>query len=112
VASYTSVPPNSVEQLKAAIDKKPVSVAFAAGTSSFQMYTSGIYDDKECARWGVDSVMTAVGYGKTASGDEYYIVRNNWSAQWGDNGYIKIAAQEGPGICGIQTRSYYPETSS
>jgi C1A family cysteine protease len=52
----------------------------------------------------LDHAITAVGYGfDSASGLNYYIVRNSWGANWGDQGYIKIAAIEGGlGICGIQ----------
>jgi len=32
-------------------------------------------------------------------------------AVWGDEGYIKIAAVEGEGICGIQMKSFYPATN-
>jgi len=57
-----------------------------------------------------DHAITAVGYGHE-DGQEYYIVRNSWGASWGDDGYIKIAA-EGPGrgVCGIQMAPVYPDT--
>lgn len=45
------------------------------------MYTSGIFDDKNCDKDNVDQALTAVGYGTdTTSGLDYYIVRNNWGA--------------------------------
>jgi len=31
------------------------------------------------------------------------IVRNSWGTKWGEDGYIRIAAGVGKGICGIQT---------
>merc|ERR1712146_571809 len=43
---YTNVPANSVEQLKAAIDKQPVAVTIEADKTVFQQYTSGILDSK------------------------------------------------------------------
>ena len=110
VASYINVPAQSVEQLKAAIDKAPVSVTIEADKTVFQQYTSGIMDSKLCGT-NLDHAVAAVGYG-TEGGQEYYIVRNSWGASWGDQGYIKIAAVEGAGICGIQMESLYPSTTA
>jgi C1A family cysteine protease len=49
----------------------------------------------------IDHGVTAVGYGKTESGVEFYIVRNSWGANWGELGYIRLGIQEGAGVCGI-----------
>jgi C1A family cysteine protease len=60
-------------------------------------------DSAACGTY-LDHAITAVGYGyDSASGLIYYIVRNSWGVNWGDQGYIKIAAIENSaGICGIQ----------
>lgn len=79
-----------------------------ADTRVFQMYTGGILDSTACGTY-LDHAITAVGYG-SENGKEYYIVRNSWGASWGDQGYIKIAAVEGAGICGIQQVSVWPTT--
>jgi hypothetical protein len=72
------------------------------------MYTGGVMDSAECGT-NLDHAVAAVGYGTDSeSGKDYYIVRNSWGASWGDSGYIKIAAEEGKGICGIQMQSVYP----
>jgi C1A family cysteine protease len=110
IKTYTNVPANSVEQLKAAIDKQPVAVTIEADKTVFQQYTSGVMDSKACGT-SLDHAVAAVGYG-TEGGQDYYIVRNSWGASWGDAGYIKIAAVEGKGICGIQMQSLYPEASN
>lgn len=108
VKSIASVTPRSVSQLKAAIAKGPTSVTVEADRSVFQMYTGGILDSTACGT-SLDHAITAVGYGSD-SGKEYYIVRNSWGASWGDHGYIKIAAVDGVGICGIQQTSVWPTT--
>ena len=104
--SYETVSPNIVSQLKAAIDNGVVSVTVEADQMVFQQYHSGVMDSTKCGT-NLDHAIAAVGYG-TEGGQEYYIVRNSWSAGWGDNGYIKIAAVEGRGICGIQMENSYP----
>lgn len=104
VTGYKNVPSNSVAQLKAAINKQPVSVTIEADKTCFQNYHSGIMNSQQCGT-NLDHAVAAVGYG-----DGYYIVRNSWGSRWGDNGYIKIATVEGKGICGIQMDSLYPST--
>jgi C1A family cysteine protease len=96
----------------AAIAKQPVSVTVEADTAVFQQYTSGILNSAACGTQ-LDHAITAVGYGTdSASGQNYYIVRNSWGASWGNQGYINIAAVEGTvGICGIQQTSVYPSTN-
>lgn len=103
------VTPNSVSQLKAAIAQAPVSVTIEADQTVFQMYSGGIFDDASCGT-SLDHAVTAVGYG-SEDGQEYYIVRNSWGASWGDAGYIKMAAVDGEGICGIQMESVWASTN-
>lgn len=73
----------------------------------FQFYSGGILNSKSCGT-NLDHGVLAVGYGKQGT-QEYYIVKNSWGPGWGDNGYIKIAAVDGEGICGIQMDAVYPE---
>ena len=109
VQSYQNVQANSVAQLKAAITAGPTSVTIEADTFVFQGYTTGVLNSAACGT-NLDHAVTAVGYG-TESGQDYYLVRNSWGASWGEAGYIKIAAVEGAGICGIQMQSLYPATN-
>lgn len=54
--------------------------------------------------------MLIVGYGKDGN-KLYWIVKNSWGEDWGDNGYIKIArddSEKTPGICGIKKSASYP----
>lgn len=68
-------------------------------------YSGGIISDATCGT-KINHGVLAVGYGYE-NGMEYYLVKNSWGTQWGDNGYVKIAIVEGEGICGIQS---YPVT--
>jgi C1A family cysteine protease len=103
VSKINDVAPDSVSQLKAAIAKGPTSVTVEADQIAFQHYQQGILDADSCGT-NLDHAVTAVGYGEE-NGQEFYIVRNSWGADWGEDGYIRIAAkpgQDGKGICGIQ----------
>jgi C1A family cysteine protease len=109
VAQIHDVQPESTDQLKAAIAQGPTSVTVEADTLVFQFYQSGIFDSDKCGT-NLDHAITAVGYG-SEDGQDYYIVRNSWGAVWGEQGYIRIAAKEGKGVCGIQQISLWPTTN-
>lgn len=109
VKSYVRVPKDSVAQLKAAVDKQPTCVSVDASDYTFSTYKSGIMNSKKCGH-NLDHAVTAVGYGKEGK-DEYLIVRNSWTASWGEKGYFRIAINEdGKGICGILMDSARPTT--
>ena len=48
------------------------------------------------------------GYGVTSNGDEYYMVKNSWGDDWGEDGYVRMARNR-HNICGIADNVYYPE---
>jgi cathepsin L len=104
VKSYNKVPPNSVDQMKAALAKQPVSVAIEADQSAFQYYDGGVIT-KGCGQ-ELDHGVLAVGYG-TEGGIEYFLVKNSWGEWWGDQGYVKIAATA-DNVCGILSDASYP----
>jgi KDEL-tailed cysteine endopeptidase len=93
----------------AAIAAQPVTVTIEADTSVFQGYTTGVLNSAACGT-SLDHAVAAVGYG-TEAGQDYYIVRNSWGTVWGEAGYIKIAAVEGAGICGIQMNALYASSA-
>jgi C1A family cysteine protease len=107
VSKVNTVQSHSASQLLAAISQGPVSVTVEADKMAFQGYTGGILNSAACGTQ-LDHAITAVGYGNK-NGQSYYIVRNSWGPNWGDQGYIMIAAVEGTaGICGIQQTSVWP----
>lgn len=97
----------TIAAIKAAIAQQPVSVAIQADTSVFQTYTSGVITSAECGT-NIDHAVAAVGYGTDPVAGDYYLVRNSWNTTWGDQGYVKIGAAEGLGICGINQYVAYP----
>ena len=91
----------NVKALTSAIAKGPTCVAVDADNNYFQGYTGGILNN--CGKSAnLDHAITAVGYG-TENGVTYAIVRNSWTASWGEQGYIRMAlnAQGSQGVCGI-----------
>jgi len=69
-----------------------------------QTYSGGIIDktSRECPSSGINHLATLVGYGHdSATGKDYWIVKNSWGKSWGESGYFRI--KRGSGTCGINT---------
>jgi cathepsin L len=110
--SFVDIPAGNETALQEALALQgPVAVAIDAGQSSFQFYTSGVYSDPQCSSENLDHGVLAVGFGVASDPvkgqQEYYIVKNSWSASWGDKGYIKMARNK-KNMCGISTAASYP----
>lgn len=63
-------------------------------------YRIGIYNDPKCSSEYVNHAMLLIGYTKNA-----WILKNWWTEEWGDNGYIYIA--RGSNKCAIANYAAY-----
>ena len=75
-------------------------LAIALNANPLQTYSGGILDktSSQCPVSGINHAVTLVGYG-AESGVDYWIVKNSWGANWGENGYFRIL--RGTNECGI-----------
>ena len=77
-------------------------LAVALNANPLQTYSSGILDKTaaQCPTSGLNHAVTMVGYGTdSASGKDYWLVKNSWGKSWGESGYFRI--RRGNGTCGI-----------
>jgi len=80
-----------------ALRSMPLSICCDA--EPWQYYTGGILTAAQCGL-SIDHAIQLVGFSPNSGG--YWIVRNSWGADWGENGYIYL--QYGHNTCGITSR--------
>lgn len=110
ITGYQDITSNNEKALKRVVSQQPVSVAIQANTRSFQMYSNGIYSDLTCGNQ-LDHGVLIVGYGYDLLYNmDYWIVKNSWGPNWGENGYIRMQRniQDSTGICGIAMQPTIP----
>ncbi|XP_071325532.1 cathepsin K-like [Trachinotus anak] len=108
VKGFETIPEGDECALAQALyDVGPLSVTMDTNSEKFWLYKSGVYYNPENKKNHLDHAMLLVGYGETAEGEKYWIVKNSYGANWGDNGYIRIA-RDRDNHCGIASEASYP----
>jgi len=99
VVGFMDVSTEEELSLAEAVAQQPVSVAIEADRSAFQLYKSGVFQQRCGTK--LDHGVLAVGYG-TDGGVDYWKVKNSWGVSWGEQGYIRLVrGKSTAGECGI-----------
>jgi len=103
---FERLPENKLAPLlKAVATQGPVAVSVDAG--EWSMYQNGIFDScKQDAT--INHAVLLVGYGTDKKlGKDYFLIRNSWGPDWGENGFIRLqrhSSDEGSaGYCGTDS---------
>jgi C1A family cysteine protease len=110
LSNYSDIKSNDEKLLKRIVYHQPVSVAIQANKRSFQLYKKGIYSDLQCGT-ELDHGVLLVGYGYDNNYNmKYWIIKNSWGSEWGENGYIRILRDidDQRGLCGIAMQPSIP----
>jgi len=102
VDNFVRLPENKASHLMHAVATKGPVVVSIDGNGLFN-YEGGVYSG--CARdTVVNHAVLAIGYGhEPASRKDYWLVRNSWGQDWGENGFVRIERHmsEADPYCGI-----------
>ncbi|KAI0507690.1 hypothetical protein KFK09_013818 [Dendrobium nobile] len=107
VIDSVNITTGAEDELKQAVGLvRPVSIAFEV-VRGFGLYKKGVYKSDKCGSspMDVNHAVLAVGYG-VEGGVPYWIIKNSWGKDWGDNGFFKM--ELGKNMCGIATCASYP----
>lgn len=86
------------ELLKEVVAMKGAAVTSVSAYGPMQEYSGGIFSG--CTSKETDHAVTVVGYGTDRdSGKDYWLIKNSWGKDWGEEGYIRL--ERGVGMCGI-----------
>ena len=95
-----------VAEMKDSIQQGPLSIAVSAGNECWRFYESGILSSANNCPTELDHGVVVVGLDE--SGDQpYWLVQNSWGTNWGEQGFIKMAVEEGDGVSGMNTYAEY-----
>ncbi|PIN18853.1 Cysteine proteinase Cathepsin L [Handroanthus impetiginosus] len=106
ITGYERVPPNSETAMLLAVTNQPVSVAI--DSSLFQFYQGGVLTGP-CGNIRTHAV-TAVGYGTSEDGAKFWLFKNSWVPNWGEEGYVRLQRDIDAieGMCGLAADVTYP----
>jgi cathepsin L len=107
ISGYIKLDQNNYAQLMNSVaNYGPIAVSVDA--SSWHSYSSGVFNGCDQSNPNINHAVVLVGYGTDElSGLDYWLVRNSWSASWGESGYIRLLRQsnkeEEEENCGMDT---------
>nr|CAD7573635.1 unnamed protein product [Timema californicum] len=99
-------PYNETMLMHAVYTEGPICVALNGSPDDFHHYSEGVYTNyKVCDPNTLTHAATLCGFG-TENGLDYWLLKNSWGTDWGEDGYIKVMRQNN--TCGVDTAACYP----
>jgi len=101
VAAYVDLPSNQAGPIVQYVGTTgPLSISVDA--SSWSGYESGVFDGCDMSNPDIDHAVQLVGFGTDSSSGDYWLVRNSWGQDYGEEGYIRLRRYATP-PCGVDS---------
>lgn len=82
-------------------------VAIWFSPSKRSPYFPGVYREENCTEDNLNHGVLIVGYGTTHGGEDYWLIKNSWGSEWGQEGYFRLA-RNANNMCGVTAEASYP----
>lgn len=106
VAGFVTVQDDELVLRDAVANVGPISVSLNISPAHVRFYDRGILSNITCSADDASHAMTAIGYG-SADGQDYWLLKNSWGTEWGEDGYLRLARNQN-NMCGISSNAVYP----
>jgi len=88
IRGFIQLKTNNYSELMNAVAREgPIAVSVDAST--WHAYESGIFNGCNQVNPDINHAVVLMGYGED-NGQKYWLIRNSWSASFGENGYIRL----------------------
>ena len=88
---------NIEEQLETLLSVAPVSVGIQSQSNYFKLYSSGVLTAEHVdTGQPIDHAVSLIGFGQE-NGRRYWVLRNSWGTDWGEDGYFRLEREEDNG---------------
>lgn len=100
IIDYKRVPSYSVQSLKIAVSRQPVTAYIPVGHRFLSLKAGAVHNGEDfSSSISLDPLddlplhaVLIVGYDKSPNGTEFFIVKNSWGGKWADKGYGFVSA--------------------
>lgn len=114
--NWLRAPCNDVDAIKTAIMTYGVVDAAVYVTTDFQGYSGGIFKNSStscegspCSYTTTNHAIALVGWGHDEEEGDYWILRNSWGENWGENGYMRITVASARVGCSVAYLTLEPQ---
>jgi len=102
ITGYVDLPSNEYAPVMNAVATLGP-LAIAVDASSWSDYYGGVFDGCNNVNPDIDHLVQLVGYGTDPTAGTFWLVRNSWGSDWGEDGYIRLLRHTSNNPCGIDT---------